>query len=73
MTSFNPAVIVYGILIFGYLVNCLVIVYHLLAYPINRKNELIMFMIFVLGSGLLLALNLFYAFKLDWGALTIYL
>lgn len=67
----NPFLILYGLVLVGFLIGVLAIVYHLVKFQLNKKVSIITVSLFLGGAGLLLLINLMIAFQIDWSQYSI--
>jgi hypothetical protein len=63
---FNPLLILYIFLIIFFVVGVFAIVYHLIAYRFNLQVSLFVITFFLLGSLLLLGINVYFAAEINW-------
>ncbi|MEA2007433.1 MAG: hypothetical protein U9O20_04735 [Patescibacteria group bacterium] len=63
---FNPFLIVYFVFLTIFLAGVFAVIYHLQVYKFNEKISLLVTSLFIVGSLILLAVNIVIAIEIDW-------
>jgi len=67
----NFFLIIYWVLIAGFVITAFIILYHLWVFHLNRKTALLMSVFFVVGSLILLFINFGIASQIPWDEFSI--